>query len=378
MLADYGADVIKVEKPDGGDMARRVGPFPGDVPHPEKSGLFLHLNMNKRGVTINLKSAAGRKLFLQLVEWADVVVENFAPRVMPSLGLSYDDLAKVNPRVVMVSISNFGQTGPYRDYKADDMVLYGMGGTMRTRGVPDRPPVKYGTEVALRQAGLIAAGGVMTGLFARERRGEGEHVDVSIFETAAGSQDQRTLSLVRYQFTGELDSRKEAGSASGGGVYPCKNGYINISLRGKRFELALVMMDRVDLLDDPRFATLTERNRPENALFFENEVLLPWMMQRNVEDVWQFAQENHILAGVIYTSKNLVADSHFRDRGMWVEVDHPVAGRYEYPGRPSIWEKTPWRLRYPAPLLGQHNEEVFTSLGYTQEDLFHLRGQGAI
>ncbi len=377
MLADFGADVIKVERPDGGDMTRRTGPFPGDIPHPEKSGLFLHLNMNKRGVTLDLKSAAGRRILLQLVEWADIVVENFAPRVLPSLGLSYDDMAKVNPRTSLVSISNFGQTGPYRDYKASDTILYGMGGALRNRGVPEKPPVKYGAEVALRQAGLIASMATMTALFARKRRGQGSHVDVSIFETQAGSQDQRTLNVVKYQFTHEKDYRREVGSA-GGGVYPCKNGYINISLRGKRFELALVMVDRPDLLDDPRFS-LTERNRPENVAFFENEVLLPWMMDHTVQDVWQTAQENHILAGVIYTSENLLADSHFRDRGEWIDVEHPVAGTFTFPGRPSIWSETPWQLRRPAPLLGQHNEEVFCGmLGYTPEGLSRLRGQDAI
>ena len=138
MLADYGADVIKVERPDGGDFARRLGPFPNDTPHPEKSGLFLMLNINKRGVTLNLKTAAGRRMLLELAQQADVLIESFAPRVMPALGLSHETLAEANPSLVVVSISNFGQTGPYRDFKASEMVLYGMGGAMHSRG-PARP-----------------------------------------------------------------------------------------------------------------------------------------------------------------------------------------------------------------------------------------------
>ena len=161
MLADYGADVIKVERPNGGDVTRRMGPFPDDVPHLEKSGLFLHLNTNKRGVTLNLRSATGKRMFMELVKQVDVVVENFAPRVLPSLGLAYEDLEQINPQVILVSISNFGQTGPYRDYKASEIVLHGMGGNLRSLGLPEREPVKYGSHVALRQAGLIGAAATM-------------------------------------------------------------------------------------------------------------------------------------------------------------------------------------------------------------------------
>ena len=169
------------------------GPFPGDSPHSEKSGLFLMLNINKRGVTLDLKTSVGKRMLTELVRQTDVLVESFSPRVMSSLGLSYESLAEANPGLVMVSISNFGQTGPYRDFKASEMVLYGMGGAMHSRGLPGREPVKYGTNVVLYQAGLIGALAAMTGLFARRRRGgDGEHVDVSVFETA-GPQQRRAL-----------------------------------------------------------------------------------------------------------------------------------------------------------------------------------------
>ena len=376
MLADYGADVIKVERPDGGDVTRRRGPFPDDIPHPEKSGLFLHLNMNKRGITLNLKSAAGRKIFLELVAQTDVVVENFSPRVMPSLGLSYENLEKVNPGIILVSVSNFGQTGPYRDYKASEITLHGMGGSLHNRGVPEREPGNYGTEVALRQAGLIGATATMVAMFMREQRGAGEHVDVSIFETQAGSMDGRNPEIMRYQFVGDVGTRSNSVT---GPAYPCKDGYITISSRGRRFELVLAMVDRVDLLEDARFATPAAQNEPENILYFEQEILLPWLMQRNVQEVWALAQDLHIQAGPVNNAANLLADEHFRDRGMWVEVEHPVAGRLTYPGRPGIWSETPWQLRRPAPLLGEHNEEVLSGTsGYGREDLVRLRGLGVI
>src|SRR3990170_1796852 len=157
MLADYGAEVIKIEDPAGGDPARRAGPFPGDIPHLEKSGLFLHLNTNKRSITLNLKSATGRRIFLELVRDADVVVESFRPGVMASFGLDYPALKEVNPRLVMASISNFGQVGPYRDFKASELVLSGMGKDQYHNGIDGRQPLKLGGNAALHQAGYLAA-----------------------------------------------------------------------------------------------------------------------------------------------------------------------------------------------------------------------------
>ena len=379
MLADYGADVIKVERPNGGDVTRRMGPFPDDVPHPEKSGLFLHLNTNKRGVTLNLKSATGKRMLMELVKQVDVVVENFAPRVLPSLGLAYEDLEQINPQVILVSISNFGQTGPYRDYKASEIVLHGMGGNLRSLGLPEREPVKYGSHVALRQAGLIGAAATMAALFTREARGEGEHVDVAIVETQAGSQDRRAPQLITAQFVNQVFPRRAPGATMASGTFPCKDGYINVTGGGSRFPRALEMIGKPELIEDPRFATPEARLNPENSEDFNREVLMPWLMQHTMQEVWSIAQKARVLSGPIYTSEALMADNHFRDRGMWVDIDHPVAGRYTYPGRPIIMGESPWQLRRAAPQLGEHNEEVFgEALGYESQDLARLRGVGVI
>ena len=379
MLADYGADVIKVERPNGGDVTRRMGPFPDDVPHPEKSGLFLHLNTNKRGVTLNLKSATGKRMLMDLVKQVDVVMENFAPRVLPSLGLAYEDLEQINPQVILVSISNFGQTGPYRDYKASEIVLHGMGGNLRSLGLPEREPVKYGSHVALRQAGLIGAAATMAALFTREARGEGEHVDVAIVETQAGSQDRRAPQLITAQFVNQVFPRRAPGATMASGTFPCKDGYVNVTGGGNRFPRALEMIGRPELIEDPRFATPEARLNPENSEDFNREVLMPWLMQHTMQEVWSTAQKAHVLSGPIYNSKTLLDDSHFRDRGMWVDIDHPVAGRYTYPGRPIIMGESPWQLRRAAPQLGEHNEEVFgEALGYESQDLARLRGVGVI
>ena len=379
MLADYGADVIKVERPNGGDVTRRMGPFPDDVPHPEKSGLFLHLNTNKRGVTLNLKSATGKRMLMELVKQVDVVVENFAPRVLPSLGLAYEDLEQINPQVILVSISNFGQTGPYRDYKASEIVLHGMGGNLRSLGLPEREPVKYGSHVALRQAGLIGAAATMAALFTREARGEGEHVDVAIVETQAGSQDRRAPQLITAQFVNQVFPRRAPGATMASGTFPCKDGYVNVTGGGSRFPRALEMIGRPELIEDPRFATPEARLVLENSEDFNREALMPWLMQHTMQEVWSIAQKAHVLSGPIYTSKTLMEDNHFRDRGVWVDIDHPVAGRYTYPGRPIIMGESPWQLRRAAPQLGEHNEEVFgEALGYESQDLARLRGVGVI
>jgi crotonobetainyl-CoA:carnitine CoA-transferase CaiB-like acyl-CoA transferase len=379
MLADYGADVIKVERPNGGDVTRRMGPFPDDVPHPEKSGLFLHLNTNKRGVTLNLKSATGKRMLMELVKQVDVVVENFAPRVLPSLGLAYEDLEQINPQLILVSISNFGQTGPYRDYKASEIVLHGMGGNLRSLGLPEREPVKYGSHVALRQAGLIGAAATMAALFTREARGEGEHVDVAIVETQAGSQDRRAPQLITAQFVNQVFPRRAPGATMASGTFPCKDGYVNVTGGGSRFPRALEMIGKPELIEDPRFATPDARLNPENSEDFNREVLMPWLMQHTMQEVWSIAQKARVLSGPIYTSEALMADNHFRDRGMWVDIDHPVAGRYTYPGRPIIMGESPWQLRRAAPQLGEHNEEVFgEALGYESQDLARLRGVGVI
>jgi CoA:oxalate CoA-transferase len=176
LLATYGAEVIKIERPGTGDPARQAGPFPGDIPHLEKSGLFLHLNTNKQSVTINLQHARGQTLVRELVKQVDVVVENFAPRVLPALGLSYADLEPLNPRLVMTSISNFGQTGPYRDWRAQDIVIYAMGGAMNITGLPDREPLRLALNLMAYQGGNVAATATMTGVLGAGRLGTGQYI----------------------------------------------------------------------------------------------------------------------------------------------------------------------------------------------------------
>jgi crotonobetainyl-CoA:carnitine CoA-transferase CaiB-like acyl-CoA transferase len=184
LMADYGAEVIKVEPPEG-DPCRLLGPFPGNVPHQEKGGLFLFLNTNKKGVTLDLKQPKGKALLQELVKDADVLVESFPPQVMAELGLSYEALAKANPRLVMASISNFGQTGPYRDWKATEIVVEAIGGNMYISGDHDREPLSFGVPLFQFVAGQSALAGTLVALFERQRSGLGQHIDVSTAEAVA-------------------------------------------------------------------------------------------------------------------------------------------------------------------------------------------------
>ena len=374
LLADFGADIIKIERPSAGDPARTFAPFYQDDPHPEKSGLFLHLNTNKRSVTLNLKSSSGVKIFKELVQWADVLVESFAPRIMPSLGLDYDTLEQINPSLVMTSISNFGQTGPYRDLKSEDIITFAMGGMMHATGIPEKDPAKLGLNVVLYQAGAVGALATMVALLAAELRGTGEHVDVSIMDTQMGSIDRRINALVGYQYTGEvLMKRTSPGSRIASGFFPTADGYITMHGFSRAPKVAN-MIGQPDLVEDPRFADVSELSKPENIEAFNSDYLTPWLLERPMVEAWKTAQDNQILSGVVYTIADLLADPHFRERGYWQEIDHPVTGKLTYPGRPFIMNESPWSIRSPAPLLGQHNQEVLGDmLGYTKEDLMRLR-----
>ncbi len=375
LLADYGADVLKVERPDGGDGARRIGPFPGDVPHPEKSGMFLHLNTNKRSITLNLKSPDGQRIVKQLVEKVDVVVESFRPGQMAAFGLDYDILRSVNPQIVMTSISNFGQTGPYRDFKASDIIIYGMGGEMYSTGLEDREPLKIGENVVFYQAGAIAATATMGAVFADGS----QHVDVSIMETQVGSIDRRMSMLLAYQYNGEISVRSSTATAGGypNGVFICLDGYVQISGGRNYFERVVAMMGAPDVLLDERWYAPEAQYDPELEDEF-NTYFIPWCLERTKHEIWSLAQEARVLSAPINATSDLVKDPNFQKRDAFAEFDHPIAGNLLYPGRPFIMSESPWSIRRPAPLLGQHTDEVLGALGYKDTDIAALRDQGAV
>ena len=380
MLAAFGADVIKVERPDGGDPARRLGPFYKDEPHHEKSGLFMHLNGNKRGITLDLKSAIGVKILKAMIKEADVLVESFRPGVMKSLGLSENVLRQLNQRLIMTSISNFGQTGPYRDYKASELVLFGMGGPLQVTGMPEREPVKLGGRIVQYQAGAVAALLTMIAMWNRGDRGRGEYIDLSIMETQAGSMDRWVPMLVTYAYTGQTARRQPSIPATAGGIFPTSNGYVNTlnPSSPERMDRILDMIGRPEMMGDPRFTTLEERFKPENAAILD-AAFLEWMLEHTTEEVVRESQARKVLAGPVHTPADLQRDPQLKARWPWVSVEHPNAARAMFPGRPMLLSETPWQLNRPAPLLGQHNREVYCDLlGYSNRDLQRLGRLGVI
>ena len=375
-FADYGADVIKVEKPGEGDPARRMGPFFNDDPHPEKSGLFLHLNTNKRSITLNLKGETGKRILKELVKDVDILVENFSPHVMPSLGLDYETLEKINPKLVMTSISNFGQTGPYRDFKASELIIYGMGGAMCTTGVGDCEPVKKGMNIIQYQGGTTAATATMIALYAARAQGIGQHMDVSLMETQMAAIDRRMSELLAYEYNGELTPRMDiAGLLQYPyGIFPCSDGYVDVAG-------GFMFLNRIEgVLKVPLMETYGGMNQfnVERREEFLTTIWYPWVMERTRREIVEACQAERVFSAPINTTEDLLNEPQFQERGFWVEVDHPAVGKVTYPGRPALSAELPWMIRRPAPLLGEHNEEIYASLGYTREDLVKLREGGVI
>jgi crotonobetainyl-CoA:carnitine CoA-transferase CaiB-like acyl-CoA transferase len=380
LLATYGAEVIKIERPGRGDPTRQAGPFPADQPHPEKSGLFLHLNTNKQSVTIDLKQPRGQELVRELVKQVDVVVENFSPRVLPALGLSYREFELLNSRLVMTSISNFGQTGPYRDWKAQDIVIYAMGGAMNITGLPDREPLRLALNLMAYQGGNVAAAATMTGVLGVQRLGSGQHIDVSLFEVHASSIDRRTTSLVGYQYTGEPGYRE---AAVGLGVYPsgvmpCKDGYIQTLVFPHVWERLLAAMGMPELNTDPRFADplarLQQDNRPAFMAIFQD-----WLNRNTRYEAMAKAQAHRVPLTAVNPPSAVPSDPHFQARGSFVTVEHPVAGPLLYTREPFRMQGSPAEPVQRAPLLGEHTDMVLRQrLGLSPAELADLRQHGLI
>ena len=374
MLAGFGAEVIKLEKPGAGDSTRRMGPFPDDIPHPEKSGAFLYHNTGKKGVTLNIQTASGRDLLRKLVAGTDVFVENFQPSVLPELGLDYPALSAINPRLVMTSITGFGQTGPYRDFKMASIAGYALGGHQYITGAPDREPLQGAGPQPEYVGGIHGFYGTLAGLYSREDTGRGQHVDVSIMECLAGFHQ---FTLTRYTYGGEVKRRtgNRYEAIPGIALYPCKDGHIALSASTPmQQELLFALVEMPDLAEDLPVFGSTNADAALDAL---DERLMPWFKERTKEEIFHTCSQWRIPCAPVTHPGELLDDPHFRERNFWTEIDHPVAGPLPYPGAPFHLAETPWQAGR-APLLGEHNREIYGRLGYGSEDLVRLRQGGVI
>lgn len=376
LLAELGAEVIKIEPVDGGDPARKMPPFFEDDPHPEKSLLFLYLNTGKKSLTLNLKTEKGKQILKQLIEEADILVENFSPRVMPDLGLDYETLAKINPGLIMTSISNFGQTGPYRDYKATDITGMAIGGLMHMTGESDREPLTYGGWQAQYQGGVNAFAATMCALTYRDlgdEDQEGQHVDVSIMESIAQILENFDL---HYQVTGGLYERSGTRWAAmpAWGIYPCLDGYAGLVSGPVRRMLQIpVMMEVPELADFKYIAQRAELADEIDAL------MLPWLLEHTRDEIFHKGQamDPKVPTSLVRTPEDLINSPQFKAREFFVDVDHPVVGKGAYPGAPVKLGETPMQVTR-APLFGEHNEEICERLGYSKLEQTRLKNEGVI
>ena len=373
-LARCGADVIKIEPPLLGDPTRRAGPFPGDLPHQEKSGLFMHLNGNKKGITLDISTEAGQGILKKLVAKADVLIETFAPTYLPSLGLSFQDLEHVNPALVMTSITPFGRTGPYKSFKATDIGVFAMSGRMYVHGLPDLAPLPYAPDVIWYQVGATAAAATMGGLFTARFQGVGQQVDVSALESLVGNVDSRCLF---YAYTGVKTTRERWPGGIPQGAYPCRDGYVVIGVGyDVYFRRLCDAMGRPDICQDPRWAS--SEARAENAEEFE-AVFIEWLMQHSKLEIFELCQAHRVMCAPVLSFEEMMLDPQLAARSFFTEVNHPTVGRLPAMGAPFKMTETPLQSPAPAPSLGQHNVEVLSvELDYSLGEIAQLKTRGVI
>ena len=375
LLADFGAEVIKVERPGAGDPARNSGPFAGDIPDSDRSLPFLYLNTNKRSITLDITSDAGQDILKQLIRDSHLLVENFRPGTLSALGLSYEELRSINPPLVQVSISNFGQTGPYRDYEATDIVEYALGGLMYIFGLNEREPLKHSMNQAQYKAGVNAASGASIALLHQQLTGQGQWVDVSIQESVA-SAIRDTASA--YGYTGVVKWRqpKETGEIPRGPV-KVSDGYIMpINFGPVDWESTADFLDAPDLMDG-KFAT--PDSRVENAAEFDSIISEAFEKREKFEIFYEAHKQRRLIYGVVHDPKEVVENPQYIWREFFKEIEHPVTGTLSYPGAPFSMSATPWSVQAPAPTVGQHNREIYEDkLGIPRSEIARLFAAGVI
>ena len=375
LLADFGALVTKVERPGSGDPGRSMPPFAGDDPHPDKSLPFLYLNTNKRSITLDLKSATGRQLLRRLTDEADLIVENFRPKTLPSLGLDYDTLRQTNPSAVMVSITNFGQTGPYRDYEATDLVEYALSGIQYIFGDNDREPLKHGFNQAQFKAGTDAASASLIALYHRAMTGKGQWIDISIQECIATALRDTTSA---FAYTGAVKWRRpsEAGELPRSPVETSDGYIVPIAFGGVDWDATVDFLESDELAEE-RFSTPEGRLQHAGDL---DRILRDAFRQYEKEDLFYRAnQRRGLIYGIVQDASELYENPQFRHREYFAGVDHPVAGKAEYPGAPFGMSLTPWSVESSAPTVGQHNVEIYVDeMGMSHEELGQLVAAGVV
>jgi len=388
LMADFGADVIKIEPP-GGDPMRRIGPFYHDEPDPEKSLYWFALNTSKRSITLDITKPKGQQVLCQLAQTADFVIECFPPGHLDSLGLGYSALSEANPGLIMTSITPFGQSGPYRDYKAADIVGLAMGGLLYLIGEPHRPPVRVRAQQAYAQASVQALGGTMVAHYHRELTGEGQHVDVSMQEAVSNTLDtaQQAWDLQRVIYRRAAPFRP-LGDFLLRAVYPCKDGYV-ACWNPEQLESIRDWMDSAGVpYDEAEMARWIETRQriadglttlkdefDQQELTRMQETRVPLLAKLSRHEIYNEALRRDFGWAPVNTPRDLVESPQLAARSYFVQVEHPELGEtITYPGAPCKMTETPWRIWRRAPLIGEQNHEVYVQeLGMSETELNRLR-----
>ena len=372
LLADYGADVVKIEKPNSGDSARRHGPFVGNVAHQEKSIPFLYLNTNKRGITLDIATITGQQILGSLLETADILVENFAPEISLSLGVDPNILSSRYPGLIVTSITPFGYSGPYKNMESTDIVICAFSGLMYHSGDSDQEPLRNVLNQSFYIAGINAAVATLAATFQRLTTGNGQHVDVCATECMASHLVQ---AIPYYNYMGAIKGRRPIRGSGIEELMPARDGYVVPSIQGSQPWSVFTDLIREEGLQDPKFETGPGRIEHGEEL----KALLEQGLQKwDRKPLFQASGERRLVFGMAQDAGDLVECPHLDSRGFFVNVDHPIVGENRYPGLGPVISDQEFKIEKPAPLLGQHNWEIFNQLGFKRKELTLLRSNGII
>ena len=378
LLADLGADVIKIERPEG-DPGRGIPPFAGDTPHPEKSLHFLHRNANKRGVTLRLDTVEGSNILKRLVKTADVLVDNSPPDYMEKLGLDYSVLSEINPGLIMASITEFGHSGPYKDRKGSNLVDFAMSGIMITSGYPGKEPCLLPGSPAYDSASVHASVSIVAAIYMRGTTGQGQYIDTSVHVTSRTGLYPWIIPNYSYALNpgGPPPTSENRMGAQIYPVYPCKDGFIRIiALTPRQWDALVRVLDNPDVLQTEEWRSFMYRIGNADDLY---ALMLEFTTKYTMRELFEAGRREGVPIAPILNIADFYNSPQTKAREYFVEVDHPVAGKADYPGPPYKWTETPATMRRPAPCIGEHNEEVYCrELGLSTDNLAALMGGGII
>ncbi len=375
LLADMGADVIKIEPP-GGDEARRVPPFKDDSPHPEKSLYFLHFNTNKRGITLDIEKPDGRAILLELARKADVLVESYRPAQRDELGLSYQELSAGNPGLVVASITPFGDVGPWRDYKANDIAGLALGNLLYLAGEPGEPPLQPPGEIAYGMASTYGAFGIAVALYHRLESARGQHIVVSMHECSGHIAG---YFIPNYGYTGAKPARasRKGEETDLYDPYPTKNGYARIFIIPvEQWRRLVDWMGRPASISGPEFEKMAYRRKHPDIVV---AAITEFCRRYTKEELYEEGQKRRIAVTPINTVGEFMNSEQVKTREAFIDMEHPVIGKYAHFGPVPRLSESPERVIRTSPLIGEHNKEIYgDELGMSNDDLIALRASGVI